>query len=76
MARFEQYRALEDELYKTRDQLESRKKVDRAKGILMKERGLSEDDAYALMRKTAMAQNKKIADIADTVIAAAELLRG
>jgi response regulator NasT len=76
MARFEQYRALEDELHKTRDQLESRKKIDRAKGILMKERGLSEDDAYALMRKTAMAQNKRISDIADTVIAAAELLRG
>ena len=76
MARFEQYRALEDELHKTRDQLEGRKKIDRAKGILMKERDLSEDEAYALMRKTAMAQNKKIADIADTVIAAAELLRG
>jgi len=76
MARFEQYRALEDELHKTRDQLESRKKIDRAKGILMKERDLSEDDAYALMRKTAMVQNKKIADIADTVITAAELLRG
>ena len=76
MARFEQYRALEDELHKTRDQLEGRKKIDRAKGILMKERALSEDDAYALMRKTAMAQNKKVADIADAVIAAAELLRG
>jgi response regulator NasT len=76
MARFEQYRALENELNKTRDQLESRKKVDRAKGILMKERSLSEEDAYDLMRKTAMAQNKRMVDIADTIIAAAELLRG
>lgn len=76
MARFEQYRALENELNKTRDQLASRKKVDRAKGILMKERSLSEEDAYDLMRKTAMAQNKRIVDIADTIIAAAELLRG
>ncbi len=76
MARFEQYQALELELNKTRDQLEGRKKVDKAKGILMKERNLSEDDAYALMRKTAMAQNKKIAEIADTIISAFDLLRG
>jgi response regulator NasT len=76
MARFEQYQALEQELHKTRDQLEGRKKVDKAKGILMKERNLSEDDAYAMMRKTAMAQNKKIAEIADTIISAFDLLRG
>lgn len=76
MARFEQYQALEQELHKTRDQLEGRKKVDKAKGILMKERNLSEDDAYALLRKTAMAQNKKITDIADTIISAVDLLRG
>jgi response regulator NasT len=76
MARFEQYQALEAELNKARDQLESRKKVDRAKGILMKERKLSEEDAYALLRKTAMAQNKKISEIAETIIAAVDLLRG
>ena len=76
MARFEQYQALEAELNKTRDQLESRKKVDRAKGILMKERNLSEEDAYALLRKTAMAQNKKISEIAEVIISAVDLLRG
>jgi len=76
MARFEQYQALEAELNKTRDQLESRKKVDRAKGILMKERKLSEEDAYALLRKTAMAQNKKISEIAEVIISAVDLLRG
>lgn len=76
MARFEQYHALEAELNKTRDQLESRKKIDRAKGILMKERKLSEEDAYALLRKTAMAQNKKISEIAEVIISAVDLLRG
>jgi two-component system, response regulator / RNA-binding antiterminator len=76
MARFEQYQALESELNKTRDQLESRKKVDRAKGILMKERKLSEEEAYALLRKTAMAQNKKISEIAEVIISAVDLLRG
>jgi len=76
MARFEQYQALEAELNKTRDQLESRKKVDRAKGILMKERKLTEEEAYALLRKTAMAQNKKISEIAEVIISAVDLLRG
>jgi response regulator NasT len=76
MARFEQYQALEAELHKTRDQLESRKKVDRAKGILMKERKLTEEEAYALLRKTAMAQNKKISEIAEVIISAVDLLRG
>ena len=51
------------ELEEARSQLESRKLVDRAKGILMKTRGLSEADAYALLRKTAMNENRKIAEI-------------
>jgi response regulator NasT len=42
----------------------------------MKERNLSEEDAYALLRKTAMAQNKKISEIAEVIISAVDLLRG
>ena len=45
-----------------------------AKGILMKSRGLSEAQAYALLRKTAMNQNRKISEIADSLITAASLL--
>ena len=48
--------------------------VDRAKGILMKSRGLSEDEAYTLLRKTAMNQNRKLADVAQSLVTAAELL--
>ena len=55
--------------------LEDRKVIDRAKGILMKLKGLSEEDAYALLRKTAMNENKKIAEVAQSVIMAAELLK-
>ena len=55
-------------------ELENRKLVDRAKGILMKSRGLSEDEAYALLRKTAMNQNRKISDIAQSLVTAAGLL--
>ena len=49
--------------------------IDRAKGILMKAKQLTEEQAYALMRKTAMNENKKIVDIAQSIITAAELLR-
>jgi two-component system, response regulator / RNA-binding antiterminator len=49
--------------------------IDRAKGILMKAKQLTEEQAYALLRKTAMNENKKIAEIAQSIITAAELLR-
>ena len=75
MARFKHYRSLVDELDKTRTELADRKQIDRAKGIIMKQRGLTEDAAYRLMRDAAMAQNKKLADIAENIISAAELLQ-
>ena len=55
--------------------LEERKVIDRAKGILMKAKNLTEEQAYALLRKTAMNENKKIADVAQSVITAAELFK-
>lgn len=73
MARFERYRDLESELQRTRLQLADRKLVERAKGILMSQKGIAEEEAYQLMRKAAMDRNRKISDIADGIIAAAEL---
>ena len=58
-----------------RDELEERKVIDRATGILMMARNLSEEAAYVLLRKTAMNENKKIAEVAQSVVTAAELLR-
>lgn len=52
-----------------------RKVVERAKGLLMKSRKLSEKDAYALMRATAMNQNKRIFEIAEAVVSSAEILQ-
>lgn len=49
--------------------------IDRAKGILMKAKSLAEEQAYALLRKTAMNENKKIAEVAQAVITAAELFK-
>jgi response regulator NasT len=66
---------LQDELERTKTALEERKVIDRAKGILMKAKGLSEEEAYVLMRSTAMREKKKIAEIAQSVITASELLK-
>jgi two-component system, response regulator / RNA-binding antiterminator len=75
ISRFNAFARLQNELDRTRTALEERKVIDRAKGILMKAKNMSEEAAYALLRKTAMNENKKIADVAQSVITAAELLK-
>ena len=75
ISRFNAFSRLESELEKTRSALEERKVIDRAKGILMKAKNLTEETAYALLRKTAMNENKKIAEVAQSVITAAELFK-
>ena len=75
ISRFNAFSRLQDELDRTRSALDERKAIDRAKGILMKVKNLSEPDAYALLRKTAMNENKKIAEVAQSVIMAAELFK-
>jgi response regulator NasT len=74
VSRFNAFARMARELEEARSQLENRKLIDRAKGILMSTRRLSEADAYALLRKTAMNQNRKITDIAESLITAAGLL--
>jgi response regulator NasT len=75
ISRFNAFARLQDELDRTRTALEERKVIDRAKGILMNAKNLTEDAAYALLRKTAMNESKKIADVAQSVVTAAELLK-
>lgn len=74
ISRFNAFSRLRRELEETRGQLESRKLVDRAKHVLMRSRGLSEDEAYALLRRTAMNENRKIVEIAQSLLTAARLL--
>jgi response regulator NasT len=57
----------------TQNRLAERKTIDRAKALLMKHRGLDEDAAYQLLRKTAMNQSRRIAQVAESVLLAAEL---
>jgi response regulator NasT len=75
ISRFNAFSRLEGELERTRSALEERKVIDRAKGILMQAKNLSEETAYAMLRKTAMNENKKIAEVAQSVITAAELFK-
>jgi response regulator NasT len=75
ISRFNAFARLQTELDKTKTQLEERKVIDRAKGILMKVKELTEEQAYALMRKTAMNENKKIAEIAQSIVLASDLLK-
>jgi response regulator NasT len=74
VARFEQDRALRDELRDVQERLEERKVVERAKGILMKQKGIDEEQAYRLLRKLAMDRNRKLLDIARQVIDVTDLL--
>lgn len=76
MAQFSQYRALEQELSDTRGKLAERKLIERAKGLVMQQQGISEAEAYQAMRKLAMRKNRKLAEIADGIISAAELMQG
>jgi response regulator NasT len=74
IARFSIVRQMRNELAETRRALEERKVIDRAKGLLMKAKGIDEDAAYALLRKTAMDQGRKVADVAEALVTAAGLL--
>lgn len=75
IARFNMVSQMRSELEAVRTALSERKTIDRAKGLLMQARGLSEDDAYALLRKTAMDQGKKLAEVAQALVTAADLLK-
>ena len=75
ISRFNAFSRLQTELEQTKSALEDRKVIDRAKGILMKRKNLSEEQAYDLLRRTAMNENKKIAEIAQSVITASEMFK-
>lgn len=74
VTRFEAEFNLRCELDQARESLAQRKTIERAKGIVMKQRGCGEDEAYTLLRKTAMSRNVKVADIAQSIVTAAQVL--
>jgi response regulator NasT len=72
--RFNAFSKLQAELDAARTELADRKTIDRAKAILMKSRELDEPAAYALLRTTAMKQGRRIVEVAEALITAADLL--
>ena len=74
VARFEQDRALRDELKSTQDRLAERKVIERAKGLVMKQKGVDEEEAYRVMRKLAMDRNRRLLEIAQQIIDVSDLL--
>jgi two-component system, response regulator / RNA-binding antiterminator len=74
VARFEELQDLREQLAEANLRLSERRLIDRAKGLLMKRRGLDEESAYAMLRKTAMDRKLKLAEVAQRIIDAADLL--
>jgi response regulator NasT len=73
IAQFREFQALRDELAQTKSNLAGRKLIDRAKGLLMAERNLSEDDAYRALRKLAMDRGMRLSEVAEQLLAVAKL---
>jgi len=74
--RFNAFARMQTELDEAKTALAERKTIDRAKAILMESRQMSESDAYALLRTTAMNQGRRIAEVAEALITASSLLGG
>lgn len=73
ISRFHAFQRLQEELTQAKQALEARKVIERAKGILMKQKGMTEEEAYHLLRRTAMRQKRKLFDIAQSVVTAAQM---
>jgi len=74
IARFQMFQQMRTELEATKRALEERKIIDRAKGMIMKARNVEEEEAYSLLRRTAMDQGKRVAEVAESLVSTAGLL--
>ena len=74
MARFEVHRKLVEELDETRIKLAERPVIERAKGLLMSRRNMPEEEAYRALRSMAMKRQQKLAEVAQQLLDAADLI--
>jgi response regulator NasT len=68
MGRFRELRSLSGEISALGEQLESRKVIDRAKGVLMDELAMSETEAFAFIQRTAMSERSRMREVADRIL--------
>ena len=76
MATFQKFKRLRGELAQAREELSQHKRIQRAKSFLMQERGFSEEEAHKALRKLSMDRKRKLADVADDILAFSQLFRG
>ena len=74
IARFEKMNSISSELEQTKEKLSERKIIERAKGIIMQQKNLTEDEAYVQMRKSAMNKGQSIAELSRHIISVFDLL--
>jgi len=75
VTRFNETQTLRNELAQTKTSLQERKTIERAKGLLMEQRGCNENESYTALRQLAMARNKRLADIAQGIVDSVALLK-
>jgi response regulator NasT len=75
ISRYRAFERIREELERTKEALEERKLIDKAKSILMNARNMTEQQAYGLLRTTAMNESRRVAEVAQSVVTAAELLK-
>lgn len=74
VARFEEFKHLREALNEANNKLNERKVIERAKGLIMKQRKIDEEEAYSLLRSMAMQKNMRIASLSEQIVEAAQLL--
>lgn len=74
LARYEEFKSLKSEVSDLKDAMETRKLVEKAKGIVMKRCNLSEEDAFKLLQSHSQKENKKMREVAESIISASKLL--
>ena len=74
MARFDEHQALKRDLERTTETLAERKHIERAKGVVMKQRKCTEDEAFRLLRKMAMDRNMRLIEVANSINTAVDIL--
>jgi len=74
MARYNEFKSLKVEVDDLKEAIETRKLVERAKGILMKRCNITEDDAFKLLQTHSQKENKKMREIAETIVSASKLI--
>ena len=75
LARFREFQALAQELEKTKTDLAERKIIERAKGLVMEQRGCTEAEAYRMLQKMAMDRKRRLAEIAQDILSVTEVLK-